>query len=161
VVAVILAIMPARLRPATLHQNLFDYVPRLIEELVEALALGVEQLCDKNARAVRFGFDTRRRTRLAELLRDGGDRDTGKRAASPRSSQTKNQLRRFEPGVVIRTAVNDHASHHKDLARSKRVFDYVQRLIEELVQALALGVEQLRNDDARAERVRFPARQRA
>jgi hypothetical protein len=32
----------------------------------------------------------------------------------------------------------------------KRVFDYVQRLIEELVQALALGVEQLRNDEARA-----------
>jgi hypothetical protein len=50
------------------------------------------------------------------------------------------------------------ASHHKDLARSKRVFDYVQRLIEELVQALALGVEQLRNDEARAGRVRFPAR---
>jgi hypothetical protein len=46
---------------------------------------------------------------------------------------------------VIGPAVHDRASHQKDLARSQRVFDYVQRLIEELVQALALGVEQLRD----------------
>jgi hypothetical protein len=79
------------------------------------------------------------------------------RVTSVRNQQNK-QLRRFEPGVVIGAALNDHASHHKDLARSKRVFYYVQRLIEELVQALALGVEQLRNDEARARRVHFAAR---
>jgi len=58
---------------------------------------------------------------------------------------------------VIGPAVNNRASHHKDLARSKRVFDYVQRLIEELAQALALRVEQLRNQDPRASRVRLSA----
>jgi hypothetical protein len=58
---------------------------------------------------------------------------------------------------VIGPAVHDRASHHEDLARSKRVFDYVQRLIEELVHALVLGVEQLRDKNTRTRGVRFPA----
>jgi hypothetical protein len=51
---------------------------------------------------------------------------------------------------MIWPAVQNHASHHQDLARLKRVFDYVPRLIEELVQALAVRLEQLRGEEARA-----------
>ena len=62
---------------------------------------------------------------------------------------------------MIGPAVDNRASHQKYLACSKRVFDYVQRLIEELVQLFTVRLEQLRDKNTRVRRVRFPARSRA
>jgi len=41
-------------------------------------------------------------------------------ASRTRRSQPNKHLPRFEPGVVIGPAIDEHASHHEDLARSKR-----------------------------------------
>ncbi len=61
---------------------------------------------------------------------------------------------------MIRTAVNKHASHHKDLTRLRRFFDHVQCLIKQRAQPLAVGVDQLRDKNTCARRVRFPTRPR-
>jgi hypothetical protein len=72
--------------------------------------------------------------------------------------QKGKHLHRFEPGVVIGPDVDKDTIHHKELARFHRVFDNVQCLITERVQALAVQLEQLREEIAGARRVRFPAR---
>jgi hypothetical protein len=47
-------------------------------------------------------------------------------AVSPaRRNQPNKQPPRFEPRVVVGPAIDESTSHHKDLARLKRVFDQV------------------------------------
>ena len=69
--------------------------------------------------------------------------------------QHSKHLHRFEPGVLVGPGVDKDTIHHKELARVRRVFDNVQCLIKERVQALAGAIEQLREEIAGARRVRF------
>jgi hypothetical protein len=80
-------------------KRVFDYVQRLIEELVQALAMRLEQLRDHEARAGRVRLPARPRARNAELPRDGRDRDAGGEylrpvslnAARPRTSTLRSK----------------------------------------------------------------------
>ena len=59
------------------------------------------------------------------------ERGAGSTASPARvTHQRSKHLPGFERGIVIRTAINNHASHHDDLARLKRVFDQVHCLIK-------------------------------
>ena len=72
--------------------------------------------------------------------------------------QQSKHFHRFELRVVIRPDVDKNTIHHKELARFHRIIDNVQCLITQRIQALAMGLKQLREEMAGARRVRFPAR---
>ncbi len=51
---------------------------------------------------------------------------------------------------MIGPAVHNHASHEIRLPRLKRVFDHVQRPVKQRVDPFAVGLEQLRDKEARS-----------
>jgi len=62
---------------------------------------------------------------------------------------------------VIGPGIDEGVFHHKNVAGFKRVFENGQYLVEHPADPVAARLEQLRNKNARAGRVRFPARPRS